>query len=355
MEECSAMRVGLVTLDSSGAIALFNRAAEQILGYRAAEVRGRPCEEIFTGLTDRLSGHARKHPDNGAEIQLESTARHKNGHVIHLMVTPHVAPNPDNGSACNGGILLFQMIQQLGKTDNPLQHLNRLQSLDHFAAGIVHEIRNPLAGISINAQHIVEEIETHCHKVCTKASRSEHFREEMQDILADVQSIENIVKKVLDFAHPNKSQVREFLVEELVDDVLKFSKMLLRRQGIRLRISPERSLAKVRADVSQIKQVFLNIVRNACDAMPEGGELRVRSAPLSEGGRYVCLEVADTGPGIAKEHLERIFDPFVSMHGEGTGLGLAISRKIVEDHGGRIDVKSTPGKGTTFGVVLPTV
>jgi len=108
-------------------------------------------------------------------------------------------------------------------------------------------------------------------------------------------------------------------------------------------------------DISQIQQVLFNIIRNACEAMPKGGELRVSTTRLAGDNGRVRVEVEDTGRGIPKEHLQRIFDPFFSMQREGTGLGLAISRKIVENHGGRIEVKSKPGKGTRFAIVLPAV
>ncbi len=338
------MRIGLLTLDKGGGIASLNVAAEQILGYRAREVRGKPCEEIFTGLTDLLTDLRGQRPDNKREIQFKSSARHKNGREVSLVITPHATPDGDHRSADNGVILVFQRAQELETMENRLQHLDRLQALDHFAAGIVHEIRNPLAGISTNAQHILERIKP-----------SDPFHEEMQDILADEKDIEGIVSQVLDFAHPSKPQVQEGLIEDIVNEVLRFSKMPLRRQGIQLRTNLKKSAATVRVDVSQMKQVFFNIVRNACDAMPEGGELRVSTSQPSGEDRCVRVEVEDTGRGIAKEHLERIFDPFFSMNREGTGLGLAISRKIVESHGGRIEVKSRPGKGTKFGVVLPAV
>ena len=347
------MHIGLLILDRRDRIASFNAAAEQMLGYRAPEVRGKPGEEILDGLTSLLAGLDSKRP----ERQLKRNARHKDGRIIPLIVTPHVAPGDDNPTARNGVILVFQDARQLEKMENQLQHLDRLYSLDQFAAGIVHEIRNPLAGISLNAQLIVEEINSYCQKSCRKKGRLARFQEEMQDILADVESIESIVKRVLDFAHPNRSQVRACPIGDIVKEVLRFSKMPLRRQGIRL-VTSFNTPATVRVDVSQMKQVLFNIVRNACDAMPGGGELRVSTTRLSSTPKrtdngHVRVEVEDTGRGIPGEYLERIFDPFFSMNREGTGLGLAISRKIVENHGGRIEVKSEPGKGTKFGIVLP--
>ncbi len=144
-------------------------------------------------------------------------------------------------------------------------------------------------------------------------------------------------------------------IGDIVHEVLRFSKMALRRQDIRLLTNLNHSAARVRVDVSQMKQVFFNIVRNACAAMLGGGELRVSTIRLATGNGQVCVEMEDTGRGIAEDDLERIFDPFFSTHREGMGLGLAISRKIVENHGGRIEVKSKPGKGTKFGIVLPIV
>ncbi len=349
------MRIGLATLDKKGKIALFNTAAEQILGYRARQVRGKECEEIFAGLTEPLAGLTSKRRGHKPEPQLRTNARHKDGRSIPLLITPYVMSDNDNRSASDGIVLLFQGARDLEKMESHLRHLDRIQSLDQFAAAIVHEIRNPLAGISTNAQYILERLKQSCERLCPKGGPAAEFDEGMQDVIADVHAIESIVSKVLDFAHPSKSQARDVLINDIVTDVLRFSKMKLRHRGIRLLTNLDESPAGVMVDVSQIQQVLFNIIRNACDAMPEGGELRVSTTRTAEGNGHVRVEVADTGRGIAAEYLERIFDPFFSMHREGTGLGLAISRKIVENHGGRIEVKSKPGKGTKFGIVLPTV
>ena len=341
------MWIGLVTVDTTGCLRLFNTGAEQILGHCAKDVCGKPCEPIFSGLTRMLSGLG-----DQREVGLRIIARHKDGRELPLVATANATAQGDepSGDDSSGGhgevIVVFQDAGELEKLEHRLRHLNKLQSLDQFAAGIVHEIRNPLAGISTNAQYMMENI-----------GSSERFREEVQDILADVKNIEEIVGKVLDFAHPTKSTVQEGPIEGIVEDALRFSRMPLRRQGIRLLTSFSKSPAKVRVDVSQLKQVVFNIVRNACEAMPDGGELRVSTSRVKAGNgkAHVRLEVEDTGRGIPEECLERIFDPFFSGNHEGTGLGLAISRKIVENHGGRIEVKSKPGKGATFGIILPTV
>ncbi len=349
------MRIGLATLDKKGEIVLFNAAAEQILGYRARQARGKACEEIFTGLTDMCVGLRSGRSDRRPETQLKTNARHKDGREVPLVMTPYAMPNNGRRSAGNEVVLVFQDARDLQKMENQLRHLNRLQSLDQFAAGIVHEIRNPLTGISTNAQYILERIKSKCERLCAKSGPALQFHEEMEDVLADVHSIESIVSKVLDFAHPSKSQVREALIEDIVKEVLRFSRMPLRRQGVRLSTHLDESPATVSVDISQIQQVLFNIIRNACAAMPKGGELRVSTARLAGDNGHVRVEVEDTGRGIPKEYLQRIFDPFFSMQREGTGLGLAISRKIVENHGGRIEVKSKPGKGTRFAIVLPAV
>ena len=338
----STMRIGMVTVNKTGAVALFNTAAEQILGYDANEVRGRPCDEIFIGWADLLARLSSKEPEDTSQLQLEIHARCKDGREVLLTARPHVVH--DDPLAGDGLILVFQDTQELGKIDRQLQHLNRLQSLDEFAAEIVHEIRNPLAGISTNTQHMLEEL-----------GPADHFHDHVQDIFGDVKNIEVIVSKVLDFAHPNKAEQRVVPINELVTDVLRFSRMPLRRQDIQVVADLNESAGQVEVDVSQMRQVFFNIVRNARDAMLQGGELRVTTAPLDTDNAHVRVQVADTGQGIAAEYLDRVFGPFFSVSGKGTGLGLAISRRIVENHGGRIEVTSEPGKGTKFAIVLPAV
>jgi two-component system sensor histidine kinase AtoS len=342
------MRIGLLTLDKTGCVRLFNSIAEQLLGYRAQDVLGQPGESIVNGLTQLLTGASGKKRGDKHETQLKLNARHKDGREIPLLATAHTTSGADDAADRHGEtILLFEDAAEAEKLENQLRHLNKLQSLDQFAAGIVHEIRNPLAGISTNAQYMMENI-----------GPKDRFQEEVRDILADVKNIEDVASRVLDFAHPTKSHVREEPIEAIVEEVLRFSKMPLRRLGIRLQTELSKTPAKVKVDASQVKQVFFNIVRNACEAMPKGGELRVstsRRDGTGNGHAQVCVEVEDTGRGIAEEFLERIFDPFFSLNREGTGLGLAISRKIIENHGGRIEVKSKPGKGTKFGIVLPTV
>jgi len=338
------MRIGLLTLDQDGRIDFFNGAATQILGYGAQDARGKPCEEIFTGLADVLAHLGGADSSIKPGLQSKTNALHKDGHELSLIVSPYVTREDDGDTRCHEVVLLFQSAEELEGIEGRLQHLNKLQSLDQFAAGIVHEIRNPLTGISTNAQHLIEQI-----------GPKGPFREEMQDILADVQAIEQIVSKVLDFAHPSKSCVRKLPIEDTVEEVLKLSRLRLRRQGIQLSTDLCKSPVKVNADVSQMKQVLFNIVRNACEAMPDGGELRVSTAKLRAGGKQVRVVVEDTGHGIAEEFLDHIFNPFFTMHRQGTGLGLAISRRIIENHGGQIDVESVLGKGTKFGISLPAI
>lgn len=342
------MRVGLSTLDNKNRIALFNAPAEQILGYQSSEVIGKACDEIFVGLADKLVNlHHEEGKQNGDQNeggQIRHNALSKDGNEVPLITKAYASSSNGNSSTNSGTILVFQDAHELEAMENRLQHLDRLKSLDEFAAGIVHEIRNPLAGISTNAQYILE-----------KLSPSDRFHEEMRDILEDVKDIEGIVGKILDFAHPSRANVQIISVNNIVNEVLRFSRMLLRRRGIQLVSNFIKADAKIKADVSQIKQVLLNVIRNAYDVMPKGGQLRVSTAHLPKDKKHICIAIEDTGRGIAEELLERIFDPFFSMNREGTGLGLAISRKIVERHGGSITAQSEQGEGSKFEIILPVV
>jgi len=352
------MWMGLLVLDYSAKVAHLSASALDLLSYRRDEVECLPCQEIFPGLAGFLtsakskaveadaSSSQRRHLLNGEENQLTLYARCKDGRLIPLLFTINFVPE----TSLAGGdrepaktVVILQDARELKKIEKQLCHADRLRSLDEFTAGIVHEIRNPLAGISINAQYIMGKLRP-----------DDQFHEEMTDILTDARIIESIVSKVLDFAHPNKPDVKEIVVKELVEEVLKLSKVQFRCNNIKPACAFDQSCVKIKGDVLQMKQVLMNIIRNACAAMPEGGEFKV-SCRTIEAEKLARLEFADTGPGIPPEQWENIFQPFCHVSADGTGLGLAISRKIIENHGGHITVKSKIGQGTSFVISLPAL
>jgi len=247
------------------------------------------------------------------------------------------------------------MVERLAEAQAELEryHAQRMEraealaNLGELAAGLAHEIKNPLAGIAGAMQILSSDL-----------APGDPKREVFEEIAVQVRRIEKTVTDLLSFARPQRLEFSPINLNE----VLKAALFLVRQHSEAKRITFQEDLAPilpiVQADPRQIQQVFLNLILNAVQAMPGGGKVTVRTQGIkretSEGPRSVVqAEVEDTGPGIPEEVLTHIFEPFFTTKHKGTGLGLAIVRRIVSEHSGEIKVKTFPGRGTTFTVVLP--
>jgi len=232
---------------------------------------------------------------------------------------------------------------QIKNIDAQLFRSEKLASLGKLAAGVAHEINNPLTGILTNSSLLLEDLDP-----------GDSRREDVDVIVKETIRCREIVKRLLDFAKQTKPQKRPTNVNDLIDNII----LLVRNQTSFRNIDIQRQLAPelpdILADADQMQQVFINIILNAADAMSKGGKLVIRSS-LSASGDAIMVSFADTGPGISEENRERIFDPFFTTKEHGTGLGLSISYGIVEQHGGTIRVESTVGQGSIFSVELPVM
>lgn len=229
--------------------------------------------------------------------------------------------------------LILEIEEQLRRAD-------RLSALGELAAGMAHEIRNPLGSIRGTAEIIREGIDP--------ADKRYEFA---GILLKEVDRLNRVVQDFLDFARPPHVEHRRININEALRDLLVLTRTQAVKRGVRVELSPG-ELPQVPGDGEQLKQAFLNLMLNAMQAMPGGGKLTISTIPL-EG--EVQVRFADTGQGIPPESLEKIFNPFFTTRQEGTGLGLAITHRIIQGHGGRIEVSSRAGEGTTFTLVLPVV
>jgi two-component system NtrC family sensor kinase len=233
--------------------------------------------------------------------------------------------------------------EELKKRTEQVMESKRLATLGRLAAGVAHEINNPLGGILVYGHLLVEDTE-----------EQDPRKSNMEKIVREATRCKHIVKGLLEFARQAHPKVEQADVNQILNSALH----LLEGQGVfqhvRLIRELSPSLPPILADRSQIEQVFTNILQNAAEAMEEGGILTVTSA-FSQDGHFVQVNIADTGPGIPEEHVEKIFEPFFTTKevGHGTGLGLAISYGIIERHEGRLSVQSEEGKGTMFSIQLP--
>lgn len=222
-----------------------------------------------------------------------------------------------------------------------LARVEQLALLGELAATVAHEVNNPLDGLQ-NAVRILQ--------------RSHGQNAQSRDLLelmdSGLRRIERIVQRLLGLARPALPQIEPVGVEDVLDDALLFVQPRLNRDGIRVERELPAELLRVQADHMQLAQVFINLMLNAADAMPDGGRLTIAGRRDAGGGRAV-LEISDTGAGINPTDLPRVFEPFYTTKPQGTGLGLAVVARIIEGHQGHIDVRSRVGEGTVFTITLP--
>jgi len=229
-------------------------------------------------------------------------------------------------------------------SDQQIMKSERLATIGQLAAGVAHEINNPLGTVSIYAQMILDEL----------GKDSESCRENIAVIMKQTNRAGRIVKDLLEFARQSEPEMRMLNINDVLTKAMSITTHAAELQNIRLLTDLSPELPDIQGDSDKLEQVFVNIMINALQAMPDGGTLTVCTRVTEDNG-FVEIEISDTGCGIPQEHLSKLFDPFFSTKrtGEGTGLGLSVTLGIVEKHNGTIDVKSTVGEGSTFVIRLP--
>ncbi|MCX5749584.1 MAG: ATP-binding protein [Candidatus Saganbacteria bacterium] len=225
-----------------------------------------------------------------------------------------------------------------------VRQADKLAALGTMAAGMAHEIKNPLASIKVMSQLAIKKIE------------DPEFKKKYTEIMSvEISRIDRIIEGMLSHARTKKQSIEAADINALIKEALFFFAGSIKEHKINAVFAPQEDIV-IQADAQQIFQVFLNLMQNAISSMAKGGQLNITARKTSKShlpGKSVVITVADTGRGIPNEHLSKIFDPFFSLRYGGTGLGLTIVHGIVESHNGLIDVDSEEGKGTTFTIIFP--
>ena len=340
------MLSGLLVVGSDGRIQSINHKAEQFLGASARQLTGLSLDEIlrpYPQLLDqfRKAMAGEEVPLSSLEIQTAS------GSQIHLEAAFSCIRGLGEATGGKSILLIFRDVTHRKKMEAHLRRSDRLVSLGTLAAGIAHEIRNPLTGISLLLDDLHDRM----------ANRTDE-RLMMQSALEEIEKLEKIVTELLEFAANPSSRLVTRDLNKVIEHTLFFVHKQLINQGVTLvRDTPE-GLPPVRLDPEKMKQAVLNIILNALNVMPQGGEIRIATRlhdrlDTLDGRRALELAVYDNGPGIHPDDLEYLFDPFFTRNPKGFGLGLSITHTIVEEHNGRIMVESEPGKGACFRIFLP--
>ena len=337
-----SMDSGILVLDLDAKVMRWNRAMESLYGKRREDALGHSLDEIFPeAFLDALRGSLvlgdHEAIANIYKLRLEAADGRS------LMVNVSVAPfQIDSGERC-GSILILDDVTARVRLEEQLQHSEKMASIGLLAAGVAHEVNTPLAGISSYAQMLRRQVEP-----------GNPQAELLEKIEKQTFRASKIINSLLNFSRSGGGELESLDLNKIVSDVLSLLEHQLETARVKVRREMTEGLPRVRGSENRLQQVFFNLILNARDAMPSGGWLTVVTHADDD---TVIVEVKDTGDGIKKEHVKRIYDPFFTTKGigRGTGLGLSVSYGILQEHGGAIFVDSAPGKGTTFQVALPAL
>lgn len=337
---------GVVTIDLEGRVVTLNPAAELLTGFFAGEAVGRYCTELFahTGELGDLLMETLTTRTGMAAVPV--TLRRRNGTTLPVEFS--TAPLRAGEGKDLGVVGMFRDLSVVRELEGQLRRSDRLAAVGELAAGLAHEIKNPLTSVLTFSRHLSRRFD------------DEAFREKFQRVVPrELERINTIVDQLLELTRPARLVFEPVRLSSLLERAVDLYANELEGKHIRVVRDYARDLPRVDADRDALYRAFVNLVANAIDALGPDGRLVLRARwatgdrAAGRRGRLVAVDVEDDGVGIAEADTERVFNPFFTTKGSGTGLGLALTHKIVEDHGGTIDFKSTPGRGTTFRIVLP--
>jgi two-component system NtrC family sensor kinase len=342
---------GIIAADMKGNIFIFNQGAENLTGYTAEEFIGKVhITQLYPEAVARDIMRKLRSPDDGGIGKLNPSQLNlvsKNGEEIPFQLSASLIYDSAGKEIASVGIFTdlrprLDMERKFQETHLQLISSEKLASLGKLAAGIAHEINNPLGGILIYSSLMLEDL-----------PEDDPKRQDLSRIVQETGRCKEIVKSLLEFARQSEPKMEPVDINRAITEGLFFLENQALFHNIRIIKKLDPSLPFALGNAGQLKQVFMNIIVNAAEAMPGNGTLTILSS-FDQERKNIIIEFTDTGEGIPEENLSRIFDPFFTTKdiGKGTGLGLSTSYGIIEAHGSKIEVKSKVGTGTTFTILL---
>jgi two-component system sensor histidine kinase PilS (NtrC family) len=339
-----SLSTGIVTIDMKDQIKSFNRAAEEITGHAFSKVRNTKIDKVFPGFSERLEKMKR---DNGKERLIkreEIVVPGPDGKEMVLGFS--ISSLVDTKNRKLGNIVIFQDLTLHKEMERQIEKNKRLALIGEMAAGLAHELRNPLASLYGSIQMLKKNLKLD--------DTNERL---MRIVLRGRDQLENLVRNFILLARPSLGDREEINVTEVIDDVLESLRYAPDwHEDIQVEKHASHDGVSMYGNKTEVRQTFWNLVLNALQSMPEGGNLNIETRLVSpdNGQRFVEVCITDTGCGIEKDESGKVFEPFYTTKEAGAGLGLAIVNRIVESHGGGIKIESEVEKGTRCTVLLPT-
>lgn len=340
----------VAAIDRDGRIALVNPAAQEFFGLSERQSLGRPFEELFAGQ-ENLLYLIRTALRNGRSISdYENILLHRPP-APPTPVSVTVSPIFTERGSREGAVLIVRDLSRVRELEETVRRADRLSILGTLAAGLAHEIKNPLGGIKGAAQLLDMEI-----------SANSTLKEYTEVMIREVDRVNDIIEELMDLARPRPPQFTQVHLARILGDIALLQREACRDREIDFALTLDPSIPPIRGDENLLTRLFLNLVKNAGEAIDTKGRVDIvtkvssdyhLSNPGSRPAPLIVIEVRDNGKGISPEDLDDIFTPFYTTKSRGSGLGLATCQKIVNEHQGLLKVESVPGEGTTFSVFLP--
>ena len=334
-----SINAGVLACNLEGVVEAWNSALERLYGLSRSEAMGRPLEAIFPA---DLRAELSRVSDPHLTLNLYKF-RLRNVEDRALIVNLSVVPLLGNENQVIGRLLIFTDLTERVNLEDQLMQAEKLSSIGLLAAGVAHEVNTPLAVITSNAQMLVRQMEPDDPRLRT-----------LEKIIAQAFRASEIANNLLKFSRIGSSDYSELDVNRVISESLSLVDPMLKASRVTVNSQLKDSLPAVYGNYGKLQQVFMNLIMNARDAMPRGGELTIATEAENS---TVHVEVSDNGVGIPTDHLNKIFDPFFTTKAtsRGTGLGLAVTYGIIREHSGSIQVDSAVGRGTTFRLEFPAV
>jgi PAS domain S-box-containing protein len=331
---------GVITVGPDGSVATANFSVERMLGMTETEMVPKTMRHLFSDDGGLDADVAKVIGGRMPRTVHDTTLVTRNGKVIHVQASVSRMRDVQGGTL--GAVVTLEDMSEIRALTEQLIRADRLAAMGELTAGVAHEVRNPLGIIRATVQ-LLEE--SNCDQ--------ERIHEASSVVKQEIDRLDKVIKALLDFGRPSTPTLQSTDVNEVISDVVLFTRKFASRSNVEIVEQLADRIPPVMADPDQIKQVAVNLISNAVQAMEDSGGTITISTGVD--GGFVEMSVADDGPGIPADRVGRVFDPFYSTRDDGTGLGLTIVHRIVDEHDGHIEVDSEPGRGTTFTVSLPAV
>jgi len=340
----------VIAFDSDGKITLFNPAAEALMECSSRQIVGKSYQDLFKNQ-ETLLYLVKVALKEGRSITDDEGLFLHRSNASPLPVNAYTAPIFAQGGNQNGAVMIIRDLSRIKELEGTLRRADRLSMLGTLAAGLAHEIKNPLGGINGAAQLLSMEL-----------SKGSPLQDYTQIMIKEVERINFIIEELMDLGSPREPEVGDVDLARVFNDIVLLQREAARSRNIQFKLKLDPSIPPVQGDEGLLTRLFLNLIKNARESISRQGEVVIETriasnyhmtGPGRRSSPMVDIIISDTGCGIDQQEMDRIFTPYFTTKSKGSGLGLAISQKIIEDHNGLLKIESTPHQGTTVTISLP--